>query len=169
LPVGRVRLPALGPGGVESGAQVAGALACSQEALGTVWFVTKGRAMIGRALRRVLVVGALTGVGAVGTASVALAETPDSWTKSAPMPLLEVLGIYVGIPVALFALIALLVVAPSLVRGANLQPGVEWSGQPEWFGARPDDEAIPTGDSTTDELSETKASAVTRGGAGGRW
>lgn len=46
---------------------------------------------------------------------------------------LEVLGIFVGIPLALFALIALLVVAPSWARDARYRPGLPWTAEPVWF------------------------------------
>ncbi|MFD2081519.1 hypothetical protein SAMN05421678_106218 [Actinopolymorpha cephalotaxi] len=126
--------------------------------------------MIGRALPRVLVVGSLATVGAVGSAGVALAGTPDTWTKETPMPMLEVLGIYAGIPIGLFALITLLVLTPSLIRGSRVQPGVSWSGQPEWFGDRPDAEQSAEADRTEQSTGGPEGTTGTgRGGAGGQW
>ncbi|MET9023116.1 hypothetical protein ABZV93_24390 [Actinopolymorpha sp. NPDC004070] len=132
--------------------------------------MTKGRAMIGRALPRVLVVGSLATVGAVGSAGVALAGTPDTWTKETPMPMLEVLGIYAGIPIGLFALITLLVLTPSLIRGSRVQPGVSWSGQPEWFGDRPGAEESVEADRTERSTGGPEGpTGAGRGGAGGQW
>ncbi|MGW0229480.1 hypothetical protein ACWDWO_14280 [Actinopolymorpha singaporensis] len=126
--------------------------------------------MIGRALPRVLVVGSLATVGAVGSASVALAGTPDTWTKEAPMPMLEVLGIYAGIPLGLFALISLLVVTPSLIRSSRVQPGASWSGQPEWFGDRPGAEESAEAERTERSTGGPEGSTgAGRGGAGGQW
>lgn len=47
---------------------------------------------------------------------------------------LQVLGIFGGIPVALFLLISLLVVAPSWARDARYRPGLPWNAEPVWFG-----------------------------------
>lgn len=126
--------------------------------------------MIGRALPRVLVVGSLATVGAVGSAGVALAGTPDTWTKETPMPMLEVLGIYAGIPIGLFALITLLVLTPALIHGSRVQPGVSWSGQPEWFGDRPDADQSAEADRTEQSTGGPEGTTGTgRGGAGGQW
>ena len=75
------------------------------------------------------------------------------------------------IPVALFALICLLVYLPSMKKGQRYQPGLAWRNEPEWFGGpRGGVEAAdgsPSrrrrgGHSTADTESD-------RGGASGRW
>jgi hypothetical protein len=88
---------------------------------------------------------------------------------------LEVIGIFAGIPLALFTLIVLLVLAPSLVRGAGRPSGLDWHGQPEWFGARPAPAATSqTGDQSGEEAAgsargDADSGDTDRGGAGGRW
>jgi hypothetical protein len=141
--------------------------------------------MVAKVLVRALVAAAFGGFLLVEAAGPAMAATPagGGGTVEAMAPL-EVLGIYAGIPIGLFALITLLVMAPSLIRGAGQQQGVAWDGQPAWFGARAD-EGVPTLAATS---SDEDAEPATRepatadepdsadgstgpgsGGAGGRW
>lgn len=58
---------------------------------------------------------------------------------------LKVLGIFVGIPIALFALIWILVSIPSMIRGPRYRPGKDWEATPEWYGAPGDDPAVEGG------------------------
>jgi len=71
---------------------------------------------------------------------------------------IKVLGIYVGIPVGLFLLIALLVSIPSMIRGPRYRPGKEWQATPEWYGA-PDDDS--------EYALEGRAAGELEGGASG--
>jgi hypothetical protein len=124
----------------------------------TVAPVMNGQGMVGKLMVRAVVAGALGGFVLVGAAVPALAATSAGGTVEVAMPPLEVLGIYAGIPVGLFCLITLLVVAPSLIRSAGRQPGVAWDGQPAWFGARPADEPAIAG-SPAPSSADTLASA----------
>lgn len=67
-------------------------------------------------------------------AGPALAATPSSWTDKPKMPWLEVLGIYAGIPIALFVIITTAVMMPSLLHGPRYRPGLSWWAEPQWFG-----------------------------------
>ncbi len=49
--------------------------------------------------------------------------------------MLETLLVFVGIPVLVFVIISLLVMAPSLAKGRRFSPGQPWDAAPEWFGA----------------------------------
>ncbi|HUR75554.1 MAG TPA: hypothetical protein VMZ00_14830 [Sporichthya sp.] len=51
------------------------------------------------------------------------------------MSKLKVLGVYVGIPVAAFVLIWVVVSIPSMIRGPRYRPGKDWEATPEWYGA----------------------------------
>lgn len=142
--------------------------------------------MVAKVLVRALGAAAFGGflllVGAPGTA---VAATPAGGGETIEaMPPLEVLGIYAGIPIGLFALITLLVMAPSLIRGARQQQGVAWDGQPAWFGAHAD-EGVPAlaATSSADDAEPGTREPVAAaepdrvdestgpgsGGAGGRW
>jgi hypothetical protein len=81
-----------------------------------------------------------------------------------------VIGIFVGIPVGLFVLITLLVLAPSMIRGGRQHAAEGWSGPPEWFGARPTELTASSPD-TSDHGDEPDSSRQIsgRGGAGGTW
>jgi hypothetical protein len=46
----------------------------------------------------------------------------------------ELLGWFVLLPLATFSVIALLVYAPSWVRGPKYRPGLTWWAQPAWLG-----------------------------------
>jgi hypothetical protein len=127
----------------------------------------------------------VTGVGGVvsalvlGAAGPAAAASPGSSGPS--LSGLEVIGIFAGIPLALFALIVLLVLAPSMVKGGGRQPGLDWDGQPEWFGARPGAAPVATsqpatsqpggrsGEEAAGSRGDTDSGDTDRGGAGGRW
>ena len=50
------------------------------------------------------------------------------------MPTLEVLAIFVGIPLLVILTISLLVYAPSWVHGPRYRPGQPWESKSEWFG-----------------------------------
>jgi hypothetical protein len=103
-----------------------------------------------------------------------LAQTPESWTDPAPMPWLEILGIFAGIPAGLFLLIIVSVLAPSMIKGGGYRPGLSWWAAPEWFGARPEDprQAQPAVESTVESTGgsgeQAEEQAVT-GGVGARW
>jgi hypothetical protein len=74
-------------------------------------------------------------------ASPALAAVPDDGDEPGEgLTALETILIYGVVPAALIALIALLVLAPSIARGPRYRPGVGWFASPVWFGgpANPD-------------------------------
>ncbi|NUP51080.1 MAG: hypothetical protein HOW97_27770 [Catenulispora sp.] len=82
--------------------------------------------------------------------------------------------IYIGIPLAIFAVIALLVLAPSIARGNRYRPHqLSWWAAPVWFGGPRDDrgesaERALTGTSLK-ELTAVATVAQTEGGASARW
>lgn len=98
---------------------------------------------------------------ALALASPAFAVQPDDGDEPG-----EALGmgatllIFVGAPVALFLLIALLVAAPSLARGPRYRPGLGWWAAPVWYGG-------PAGDA---QAAVQAAQPTTEGGGtSARW
>jgi hypothetical protein len=93
--------------------------------------------------------------GLVLMASPALADVPSGWPDPPDVPLMRALTIYLFLPVALFVLIALIVMVPSWARGERA------GGTPEdqWFGGRR---------GGPDEL-EAGSPERTSGGASGNW
>jgi ABC-type amino acid transport system permease subunit len=76
---------------------------------------------------------------------------------------LGTLAIYLGIPVAVAALIALLVFLPSFVRGPRYRPGRPWLAGPSWFGA------AAGGETAAEAIAELPTATTDGGGASARW
>ncbi len=121
-----------------------------------------------RAARALALVPAILVTSATGSA---FAEAPQQWEDNGAVSPLHVIMVLVVIPVALFALICLLVYLPSMKKGQRYQPGLAWRNEPEWFGG-------PRGG--VDAADGSRAAAVgagtsaadtdsDRGGASGRW
>ena len=99
---------------------------------------------------------ALTLVVALPTvATPSYAQVPEGWSDPQPVDKLHALLVLGGIPLALFVVITLLVMAPSLAKGERAST----SGGSEWFGGP---------GKGTDELTAASEPAET-GGASGRW
>jgi hypothetical protein len=90
------------------------------------------------------------------------ADVPEGWgdqTQPFELDPLHALGLYLGLPLLLFALIAVAVYLPSMVRGEKLLPDYS-AGEPQWIGGpRQGVAELPAPDGT-----DSRA-----GGASGRW
>lgn len=73
---------------------------------------------------------------------------------------LEVVAVFVLVPLVLLLGIAALVWLPGVVRGSRYRPAAGWSAAPMWFGGPPDPVAA---------VESASAGELTRGGAGGSW
>ena len=73
---------------------------------------------------------------------------------------LEVVAIFVLVPLVLLLGIAALVWLPGVVRGSRYRPSAGWSPAPMWFGGPPDPVAA---------VEAASVGELTRGGAGGSW
>jgi hypothetical protein len=114
-------------------------------------------------------------IAVTGVTSAAVADPPAQWADNPSVSTLRVLLVLLVAPLALFALIWLLVYLPSMTRGERYKPGQAWRGQPEWFGGprgglaaletpgRQPALAAGAGAGAGDEAGQT------RGGASGRW
>jgi hypothetical protein len=110
------------------------------------------------ALATALAAGALL----VLLAGPARADVPEGWggqTEHNQLDVLHALGIYVGIPLLLFALIALAVFLPAMVRGEKLLPDYS-DGEVQWIGGPRQGVA---------ELPAPDGHDSRAGGASGRW
>ena len=125
-----------------------------------------------RALRAASV-GSLAAVPLL-LASPAFAVQHDAGSDPGPgMSAVATILVYIGIPAAIFCVIALLVLAPSIARGNRYRPHqLSWWAAPVWFGG-PHDEH---GDSAARALTGTSlkelaaySEAQTEGGASARW
>ena len=90
------------------------------------------------------------------------ADVPEGWggqTQPFELDPLHALGLYLGIPLLLFALIAVAVYLPSMVRGERLLPDYS-AGEPQWIGGPRQGVA---------ELPAPDGQDSRAGGASGRW
>lgn len=95
---------------------------------------------------------------ATGTVPPEGSEPPESLT------LVETLGLFVAAPLALFALIALAVLGPSIGRSSRHRTGASLEVGPVWVGHGGTEPVL--GDPGTAELTSGPGE---RGGASGRW
>lgn len=95
-------------------------------------------------------------------AAPAHAEVPEGWggqTEPRGLDVLHSLGLFLGAPLLLFALIALAVYLPAMVRGEKLLPDHS-AGEAQWIGGPRQGVA---------ELPAPDGDDSRAGGASGRW
>jgi hypothetical protein len=93
-------------------------------------------AVLSRAAVRTATVGAVLASSTLAASpAFAALHRDDGDDPGKGMSALKVIGTFIGIPVGLFLLIALLVSIPSMIRGPRYRPGKEWQATPEWYGA----------------------------------
>ena len=93
-------------------------------------------------------------------AATVLANRDDGAEPGSGLTALQTIGIFIGIPLALFLLITLLVVAPSAARGPRYRPGVGWWAAPVWFNGPAEPESA---------VRAATAATTEGGGASARW
>lgn len=92
------------------------------------------------------------------------------------MSIVETLLVFVGIPFAIYAVIAVLVMARGTPRAARYRPGREWTHEPVWYLPRPVATAahsgapeLPAGPAGAGGGSTAAPNRTARGGASGTW
>lgn len=83
-------------------------------------------------------------------ASPALAAGPAPGWDGTGMSPLEVVGVFIGVPVGLFVVISLLLVyLPQWVHEIRYRPGLVWTAEPVWFnGPEAQEEALAAAEPT---------------------
>ncbi len=130
----------------------------------------------------VVIAGAMAGLPlAAALAGPALADSvPNTAYDAGPgLTVSETLGLYVGIPLLVIAIVYALVYALTGRRGPRYPAGGPWTAVEQWFGDRPKaeadgaaahpgagDSADPAGPADSADVS---ARADGEGGARGRW
>jgi len=124
--------------------------------------------LVRRAVRALALTPAVL-VSAVPAA--ALADPPDSWRDNPAVSAQYTILVLVGIPLALFLLITLLVYLPSMRHRQSNDSGQAWRGEPEWFGGPSAGlEAVDKSEHPRQvEGARGGAGGPSRGGASGRW
>ena len=83
--------------------------------------------------------------------------------------------LFVGLPVLVAAILALLVFAPSIASGPRYRPGLSWWAPPVWIGgpavdtAKPDPANLPELPAGTTPATSASAVARPTGGASASW
>ncbi len=118
-------------------------------------------------MRRALstVTSAATLVLAAGALAPAAADTPVGWDTGPDVSALGYLLVLLLIPLGLAAVITVLTLVPSMVRGRGYEPGHSWRGQSEWFGGP--QKGVHAADELTPE--QLEAEGKDAGGGSGRW
>ena len=102
--------------------------------------------------------------------SPALGAPPERWEDPEPVSTLYALALLAGIPLALFAVIALLVYVPSMARGESYTPGLAWRNENEWFGGPQGGVAgVGQGEREAIESPGSAQAEDSRGGASAHW
>lgn len=70
------------------------------------------------------------------------------------------IGLYVVLPLAIFALISVLALAPAALRRQRYRPGWGWTAEPLWFGGP---------DTPEQAVREARPGELVTGGASGGW
>ncbi len=100
---------------------------------------------------------------ATGTVPPEGSEPPEGLT------LVETLGLFVLAPLAIFTLIALAVLGPSIGRGARHRTGASLEAGPVWVGHGGTEPVLGDPGTTPPRSSEPGSDTGERGGASGRW
>ena len=84
----------------------------------------------------------------------------DGEVPAPPLGDLNAALLFIGIPLAIFVVVSLLVLLPDLIRRPRYRPHLDWSGGATWFAGPQDAE---------DAVRNAKVSSDTKGGARARW
>ena len=123
-----------------------------------------------RAGARAGVLAAATSVPLLAaTAALASNHNYDGEDSGPGLTVLQTLGIYVGIPLGLFVLIAFLVVLPGWVRGDRNRREVGWVGENGATAAAAPSDAAPSSSSAAAGQSVGAGKSGGTGGASGSW
>jgi hypothetical protein len=85
---------------------------------------------------------------------------------------LQTIGVFVLIPLALYGVISVFTLWPKIPRGPRYRPGQEWNHEPVWWTGNPDGLAqLTVGHAEAGEsnASTVRTMSTARGGAHGSW
>ncbi|MBS2961871.1 hypothetical protein KGA66_02345 [Actinocrinis puniceicyclus] len=135
----------------------------------TTLFRTTSQARL-RVAARAGAVAAATAVPLLAASSAFAAYHHYDGEDSGPgLSVLQTLGIYLGIPLALFLLISFLVVMPGWVRGDRNRREVGWAGQSGQAEASTSENAPGSGSSSSAQQGVGAGKSPGSGGASGSW
>ena len=82
------------------------------------------------------------------------------------MTVLQTIGVYALIPLALYGVVALFTLWPKIARGPRYRPGQEWNYEPLWWTGDHDGVELLTARSAE---TGAPAASTARGGCRGSW
>lgn len=103
-------------------------------------------------------------------APVAALERDDGDDPGSQLTKIEAVLLYGVVPVSIMLFIALLVWLPGMLKGNRGKPGINWDGQPEWYGG-PEGEkpALEAGQSQQALTGTVVSTGEEAGGSSARW
>ena len=104
----------------------------------------------------------------LAAAAPAAANTPEGWEEPDAMSLLDALLLFVGGPLLISVVLALMVMAPSAMRGGGHQSGLSRWSEPQWFGGA-DQPSVGSARRAPATLEAPPINSEQGGGAGARW
>lgn len=110
-----------------------------------------------RRVRRASVL--VLGLAVTMSAAPAFAEPPSAWEQAEDPSALTFLALFVGFPLAVIAVLALLTYLPSMIKGQSSEPALVFSQHSEWFG----------GPRNKPDAEDPAQERQTTGGAGAQW
>ena len=135
-----------------------------------MWVATLTHVTTLQALRRAarllvvttMIIGSALGAALINaTAAGASNGYEEASDPGTGLTVVQTLGLYVGLPAAIFALIALIVVGPSLGKGPRHRTGTALETGPVWID--------PAGVRRTPATTVTPGSATEQGGTSAHW
>jgi hypothetical protein len=85
---------------------------------------------------------------------------------------LQTIGVYVLIPLALYGVLSLFTLWPRISRGPRYRPGQEWPHEPVWWTGNPEGIGtgpLPVGSGRPVSITRAVPRSTARGGARGNW
>lgn len=80
---------------------------------------------------------------------------------------LQTIGVFVLVPLAVYGVFALLTLWPRIARGPRYRPGQEWDHEPMWWIGNPD--GVGHQPARRADAEQGGAAATAHGGARGSW
>lgn len=85
------------------------------------------------------------------------------------MTVVETVLIFAGIPIGVFAVVALMVLGPGAARAPRYRPGSSWDYRPVWYLPHPDHDSVSDSSGVHALTGSVVQPVSASGGASGEW
>jgi len=89
------------------------------------------------------------------------------WVTVRAVTVLQTIGVFALIPLALYGVISLFTLWPRIARGPRYRPGQEWNFEPVWWTGNPEGIGQPL--ELPSAAADGSGRSTARGGARGNW